>query len=127
MVTAHIAPSSTSVDSYVPYHGDDKVALGNGNVLHISRIGTFTVKPNLKLKDVLIVPHLKKKLLSVSKLDNDYPIDFLFCWSFFSIQYTNTKSILATRKHKDVLFMLHAGPQALVVSVSSPIKASFEL
>lgn len=48
-VLAHMAPSSTGFDSSVPYHGKDKVAFGNGNILPISRIGTFSLAPNLKL------------------------------------------------------------------------------
>lgn len=45
----------------MPYHVHDKVSFGNDNVLPVSHIGTFSVNPRLKLKDVLIVPHLKKK------------------------------------------------------------------
>ncbi|PWA52521.1 hypothetical protein CTI12_AA441730 [Artemisia annua] len=72
--TAHMAPSSAACDSSVPYHGKEKVLFGNGNVLPISRIGTLSVNRNLKLQDVLIVPNITKKLLSVSKLTNDYPV-----------------------------------------------------
>nr|GEY64818.1 retrovirus-related Pol polyprotein from transposon TNT 1-94 [Tanacetum cinerariifolium] len=93
--TAHTAPSSTTLNSSVLYHGNEKVSLGNGNVLPISRIGTLSINQNLKLQDVLIVPNIKKKLMSVSKLTNDYSMDFLFSQSFFAIQDSATKAILS--------------------------------
>lgn len=69
----------------------------------------------------------RKKLPSVSKLTNDYPIDFLFSRSYFTIQDSVTKDILAKGKHKDGLYILSPGHETLVVSVYSPTKASFEL
>nr|GEX78696.1 zinc finger, CCHC-type, Gag-polypeptide of LTR copia-type [Tanacetum cinerariifolium] len=93
--TAHMALSSTTLKSSVPYHGNEKVSFGNGNVLPVSRIGTLSINQNLKLQDVLIVPNIKKTLLSVSKLTNDYPVDFLFSRSFFAIQDSATKAILS--------------------------------
>lgn len=122
-----MAPSSAGMDSSTPYHGHDKVAFGNGNVLPISRVGTYSIAPNLKLRDILIVPNLKKKLLSVSKLTNDYPVDFLFSRTKFAIQDTISKRILATGTHKDGLYVFNSAFQALVASVISSNKASFEL
>ncbi|GJV27004.1 structural maintenance of chromosomes protein 2-1-like protein [Tanacetum coccineum] len=102
--TAHMAPSSTTLDSSVPYHGREKVCFGNGNVLP-SRIGTLSVNRNLKLQVVLNVPNITKKLLSDSA----------------------TKAILATGTHKDGLYVLKTGFKALTSSIASPNKASFEL
>ena len=96
-------------------------------MLPISRLGTLSVNPNLKLKDILLVPNIKMKLLSVSKLTNDYPVDFLFSRFYFAIQDSVTKIILATGKHKDGLYVLNPGFKALVALVISPTKASFEL
>ncbi|GJW42204.1 retrovirus-related pol polyprotein from transposon TNT 1-94 [Tanacetum coccineum] len=102
--TAHMAPSSTTLDSSVPYHGREKVCFGNGNVLP-SRIGTLSVNRNLKLQVVLSVPNITKKLLSDSA----------------------TKAILATGTHKDGLYVLKTRFKALTSSIASPNKASFEL
>lgn len=94
--TDHMAPYSTDFDSSAPYHGKDKVAFGNSKVLPISIIGTLSLTPHLKLCDVLIVPHIRKKLLSVSKITNDYPVDFRFSRASFVIQDIINKRILAT-------------------------------
>lgn len=80
-----MAPSSAYVDSYKPYHGKDRVIFGNGNVLHISQISTSALSYRLSLHDILIVPHIGKILLSVSKLTNDFLVDFLFSHEYFAI------------------------------------------
>ncbi|GKV31042.1 hypothetical protein SLEP1_g39784 [Rubroshorea leprosula] len=48
-----------------PYNGKQKVYTGDGTPLHITHIGSMSVGP-LKLNNVLVVPNLKKNLISIS-------------------------------------------------------------
>lgn len=82
--TTHMAPSSAHVDSSKPYHDKDRVIFGNGNVLPVSQIGTTSISPRLELNDIFIVPHIKNNLLSVSKLTNNFLVDFFSC-AYFAI------------------------------------------
>ena len=55
--------------------------VGNGHTLPITHIGKTTLgigSSSIHLKDVLLVPDIKKDLLSVSKLTTDYPLIFEF-------------------------------------------------
>lgn len=110
--TAHMAPYYAHIDSFIPYNGKEQVIFGNGNILHVTKVDTTSLSSRFPLCDVLIVPHIKKKLLSVSKLTNNLPIDVLFSRSYFAIQDTTTKEILAKRRHTDGLYILSSGSQA---------------
>nr|KAJ0227862.1 hypothetical protein LSAT_V11C100012160 [Lactuca sativa] len=69
--TDHVAPDLQKFNLAKEYHDTDKLQVGDGNPLAISHIGSSFLHPNLKLSFVLIVPHITKHLLSVSKLTND--------------------------------------------------------
>ena len=47
--------------------GKDYVIVGNGASLPITHTGTLPPVPNIHFLDVLVVPHLTKNLLSISK------------------------------------------------------------
>lgn len=82
---AHMAPSTYHLDHAQPYTYYHMVVFGNGNVLHISHIETTHISPNIPLKNILLVPHLSRKLLSISQLTNDYLIDVLFSRNLFNL------------------------------------------
>ncbi|KAL4554593.1 hypothetical protein LXL04_037187 [Taraxacum kok-saghyz] len=75
--TDHVSPDFTKLNVADEYKGDDKLQVGNGNHLSISHVGSSFL-PNLKLRNVFIVPELTKTLLSVSKLtaDNNIYMEF---------------------------------------------------
>lgn len=120
-----MAPSTAHLDRAQPYTGHDKDAFGNGNTLSVSHIGTKNIS-NVSLNDILVVPHLSKKLLSVSKLTDDYPIDILFSRQFFNIQDRLTGNILAKGRREDGLYILSPSFQAHV-AIAPSLRASFEL
>ena len=56
------------------YKGNETIFIGNGESLNISHIGEGKIQTNngiLNLKNVLIVPDIKKNLMSVGKLAED--------------------------------------------------------
>jgi len=60
--SAHMTPDSTALTTSEQYFGKDKVIVGNGAPLPITHTGTSQPSPNLKLLDVLLVPHLTQKI-----------------------------------------------------------------
>lgn len=68
--TDHDSPNITKLNIADEYKGDDKLQVGNNNILSISHVGSSFL-PNLKLHIVLIVSKQTKILLIVSKLTQD--------------------------------------------------------
>ncbi|KAG6790018.1 hypothetical protein POTOM_006161 [Populus tomentosa] len=63
----HMTADTSEVQGIHSYPGNDSVMVGNGNGLPISGIGQVSLPAtNIKLNNVLVVPNIKKKLLSVS-------------------------------------------------------------
>lgn len=81
----HMINTATNLDSSSPYNGYDKIIVGNGAKLSISYTGSYTLSHNLSLLDVLVVPHIMKNLLSISKFTSDVPINVLFIADSFEI------------------------------------------
>lgn len=82
--TNHVATSLNNLSRSSPYHGNDKVTVGDGKSLPISHIGLSHLYTNthpqsvLSLSNVLHVPKMKKSPFSVSQLtkDNNVIVEF---------------------------------------------------
>lgn len=75
------------------YHGNDKLQVGNGNNLFISHIGSTRLQ-SLKLPFILVVPHITKHLLSVSKLTAENDVYLEFHRTHCSVKYLQGKTLL---------------------------------
>ncbi|KAF8407173.1 hypothetical protein HHK36_006299 [Tetracentron sinense] len=94
--TAHITDNPGKLFNLNPYKGKDSVMVGNGNLLKISHIGEEKVSNgdiSIPLKNVLLVPKIKKSLLSVSQLTSDYPYYFEFDKFQFAIKDRTTHRV----------------------------------
>ena len=72
--TTHITNDSGNITKIAPYKGNKSLYVGNGESLKITRVSETNIKTNhgnLNLKNVLVVPDIKKNLLSIGKLTND--------------------------------------------------------
>jgi len=70
---------TNKVQGIISYSGNDSVMVGNGQGLPITGTEHVTIPTtNLKLNVVLVVPIIKKKLLSVSQFTRDNNCYFLF-------------------------------------------------
>ncbi|KAM0027867.1 putative RNA-directed DNA polymerase [Helianthus debilis subsp. tardiflorus] len=125
--TDYMVPPTDSVQNPTPYKGNHRVVFGDGKTLSISHTGTSTIANNLKLRNVLVVPGLTKKLLSISRLTKDHPVDVLFSDTYFHIQDRLSKQVLAEGSCVDGLYVLKNSPQAFVATTRSSNKASYEL
>ncbi|KAM2633067.1 hypothetical protein EV1_023726 [Malus domestica] len=72
--TSHITNDISAIHSPMPYHGDDKVYIGDGQGMPIHHTGTSVLKTPtaaFKLNNVLHVPHMKFNLLSAYQFLKD--------------------------------------------------------
>jgi len=69
--------------------------VGNENGLQISGIGQVSLPTtDIKLNNVLVVPDIKKKLLSVSQLTKEHNCYFIFYFWGFLLKDMRTKQVL---------------------------------
>lgn len=75
-VISRMANNTSKMSHIVPYKGNDSLYVGNRERLKITHIGETKININngeLRFKIFLMVPEIKKKLLSVGQLTLDYP------------------------------------------------------
>ena len=78
------------------YHGSNKLVVGNGSALPITHIGNSyipTPRP-LQLKNILLVPALKKNLISISQFTLNNNVLVVFDASCCYVKDKVTKDIL---------------------------------
>jgi hypothetical protein len=103
----HVAPDLSSFAASEAYHGGDNLHVGNGKGLPILHIGsTYLSSPTrtFTLNNILHVPDIKQKLLSVQKFCRDNSVYFEFHDSFFSVKDKSTHTILLTGPSNDGLY-----------------------
>ncbi|XP_076912187.1 uncharacterized protein LOC143570413 [Bidens hawaiensis] len=105
--TAHMAPDFESLSQSSFYQGNTRVIFGNGKTLLVTHTGTSIINDHISLRDVLVVPNLTKKLLYVSKLTSDYPVDVLLSQPFYHIQDRKTNKVLAKGSCENGLYVLN--------------------
>uniref|UniRef100_A0A2N9G9X1 Retrovirus-related Pol polyprotein from transposon TNT 1-94-like beta-barrel domain-containing protein n=1 Tax=Fagus sylvatica TaxID=28930 RepID=A0A2N9G9X1_FAGSY len=111
--TAHITDDPGTLSKLTPYAGSDSVMVGNGSELSITYTGharIFSPGSSLSLNNVLVVPDIKKNLLSVSQLTSDYPCYFIFDDRGFVIKDLRTHKVLASGSKEDGLYVLQRAP-----------------
>ncbi|CAJ2657636.1 unnamed protein product [Trifolium pratense] len=80
----HLTFNPNNIGYRMPYYGHDQVLMGNGQGVSINSLGhsnfysPYDPNVQLKLNDLLHVPHISKNLLSVSKFAQDNNVFFEF-------------------------------------------------
>jgi histone deacetylase 1/2 len=95
--TDHITSDLDRLAIREQYNGGDKVHVGNGaglNILHTGHASLKTASRSLALHNVLHVPQISKKLLSVHKLARDNDVYFEYHPWYFSIKDRQTGTSL---------------------------------
>ena len=116
------------LDQSKNYTGKDSVIVGNGASLPITHTGTLSPVPNIHLLDVLVVPHLTKNLLSISKLTSDFPLSVTFTNNLITIQNRQTGRVVATGKRDGGLYVLERGNSAFIsILKNKSLRASYDL
>lgn len=116
------------LDQSKNYTGKDSVIVGNGASLPITHTGTLSPVPNIHLLDVLVVPHLTKNLLSISKLTSDFPLSVTFTNNLITIQNRQTGRVVATGKRDGGLYVLDRGNSDFISALrNKSLRASYDL
>ncbi|KAF9663835.1 hypothetical protein SADUNF_Sadunf17G0093300 [Salix dunnii] len=104
----HMTSNPSEVKGIDSYSGNDTVMVGNGNGLTIVGKGHTTLSTTaLKLNNVLIVPEIKKKLLSVSQFTRDNNCYFLFYPWGFLLKDMKTRKVLLKGLMADGLYPIN--------------------
>ena len=109
--STHMTGDPGKLVNLYAYNGNDSVMIGDGNTLKITHTGDAilqTKTSHFQIKNVLLVPELKKNLLSVSQFTNDYPCDFEFSAGGFVVKDRATKTVIMEGTTKGDLYALGA-------------------
>lgn len=96
----HVTPDSSNVSDAHSVTGSEQVFMGNGQGLSINSIGSMNfTSPNfphkpLTLHSLLLVPHITKNLISVSKFAQDNQVFFEFHPSFCLVKSQDSSEVL---------------------------------
>ncbi|KAK2991664.1 hypothetical protein RJ640_028939 [Escallonia rubra] len=105
----HMTVDEGKLTNSKPYFGPDKIVVGNGEKLKITHIGDEKVQvgsKDLTLQNVLVVPQIKKNLLSVSQLTSQFPYIFEFSSDGFVIKHRETRKEIASGSRSGGLYAL---------------------
>lgn len=111
----HMTGTSSMLSNIRKYSGTDYVLIGDGSPLPIHGTGDSIIKQNnftLPLHNVLLVPNLKKNLLSVSQLTDQYPVNCEFSNSDFCVKERETGETMIRGRRKGDLYVLSSVPES---------------
>jgi len=125
---AHMTPNHSNLEQTTAYMSKDCVIVGNGASLPITHTRNLSPSSNLQLLNVLVVSHLTKNLLFISKLTNDFPLSVTFANNFFTVQNYQTGKVGATDKRDGGLYALERGNSTFIfVLKNKSLHASYDL
>ncbi|OMO62605.1 Integrase, catalytic core [Corchorus capsularis] len=113
--TSHMTSDLGKLSIATSYDGPEKVMVGNGASIDISHSGSIVLKVDDKqivLDNVLVVPDIKKNLISISQLTTDNPFNVEFSDIGFQIRDRRTGEVIATGKRVDDLYVLESSEKA---------------
>lgn len=104
----HMTGDSGTLVNLKPYNGHDSVMVGIGDLLKISHPNTFlnTTHGKMVMKQVLLVPGLKKNLLFVIHFTNYYPCKVEFSNVDVVIKDKETQNIMIQGSRRRNLYAL---------------------
>jgi len=109
----HMTGNPSMLKNIRNHYGSDSVHIGDDSSISIHGIGDSSITQKnkiLPLNDVLLVPDLKKKLLSVSQLTTQFPVNCEFSDIDFCIKERQTGQLVITGWRKGDLYTLSTMP-----------------
>jgi hypothetical protein len=120
--TSHMTNNPGNLDDPATYSGNERLMVGNGQSLPISHIGfVSTVAPHssIPLSNVLVVPDIKKNLISISQLTKQINYRVIFDSLRLIIQDRVTGTVLGVGRCENGLYVLDQHHHALVQLLSA--------
>ncbi|KAH9785453.1 retrovirus-related pol polyprotein from transposon RE1 [Citrus sinensis] len=118
--THHLTNDLNNLSISEPYEGNEKLIIGNGYGLTISRIGNTHLavgNHKLLLKNLLFVPHITKNLLSISKLTSDNSLIIDFCGNTCFLKDKKKRTVLLEGVAMKGLYKLKLEPGSKIHQV----------
>ena len=115
--THHVTNDGQSLIDPAVYQGPDQLQIANGSGLKIHSIGSSSLisrSQPLKLVNILHVPEIRKKLLSVYRLTNDNVVFVEFHANYCVVKEEETGKQLLRGTVKDGLYLLSQAHQPKV-------------
>ncbi|KAK8951385.1 hypothetical protein KSP39_PZI003284 [Platanthera zijinensis] len=115
--TNHMTADTAQLEGMTPYSGLDSVMVGNGTGLPITHVAKVSIpRTSVHLDRVLVVPNLKKNLLSVSQYTRDNDCCFIFYPWGFLIKNLKTGQTVLEGTRQGGLYLIHMGtsPSAFI-------------
>ena len=120
--TSHMANNTGKMSHIVPYKGNDSIYVGNRERVKITHVGEAKItidNGELRLKNVLAVPEIKKNVFSVGQLTSE------FSSNDFVIKDRQGRILVKGCKKGGLYALREAEQQALVILKTN--KASFSI
>jgi histone deacetylase 1/2 len=105
----HVTPNIASMTHADPYLGNDQLYVSDGKGLIISNTAhkiLHTPKRTFTLSNILHVPKIKKRFLSVQQFRCENCVFFLVSLNFFYVKDLITKTVLLLDQSKNGLYIL---------------------
>ncbi|KAK8957728.1 hypothetical protein KSP39_PZI001284 [Platanthera zijinensis] len=116
--TNHMTADTAQLEGMTPYSGLDSVMVGNGTGLPITHVAKVSIpRTSVHLDRVLVVPNLKKNLLSVSQYTRDNDCCFIFYPWGFLIKNLKTGQTVLEGTRQGGLYPIHMGTSPSAVSL----------
>ncbi|KAF3771482.1 Retrovirus-related Pol polyprotein from transposon TNT 1-94, partial [Nymphaea thermarum] len=112
-VAAHVTGDTGNLSSVFPYLGQGSVVTGDGSHHTISHVGNARISmgnSSIPLKNVLVVPSVKKSIISVSKLIDDTHSSVEFTPSSVYVKDVRTKKTFTEGTRKGDMYVLEEAP-----------------
>ena len=121
----HITNDLEQLHLTTPYHGKDQLYVGDGTALPITHTGKTQLTSQLHtlhLHNVLHIPTISQKLISISQLCRSNPISVEFFSDYFHVKDLRTKVPLLKGHHKQGLYHFPSAspPHAFTSTIAPP-------
>ncbi|KAK9082411.1 hypothetical protein Syun_031829 [Stephania yunnanensis] len=124
----HMTGNQGMLTNLRKYDGSDSIFIRDGSFMPITSIGDTYLNQkctSLPLHNVLLVPNLSKKLLSISQLTTQFPVNCEFSNSDFFVKERTTGQPIITWKRKGDLHVLSNSPELHFPLASNQVQRKF--
>ena len=119
--TNHMTHSSTEFISYTPCPSNKKIVTADGTFITVAGKGDIPLSQNLMLRDVLHVPKLSAKLLSIHKLTTDLQCLVTFTPTLCKFQDQETGKMIGLAREDNGLYLLMEARETSSIKSQLPL------
>ncbi|KAL3516705.1 hypothetical protein ACH5RR_023607 [Cinchona calisaya] len=106
--TDHVTPTSQFLHTNTLCPSSRKIVVANGSLATVAGIGDIHIMPTFFLKNVLHVPNLSAKLVSIKRLTHDLKCYAIFSPSYCIFQDQDTRRKIELAKEMNGLYLLES-------------------